>query len=222
MSEAASGGSERRPTDGELLDHLRDLDDRIPGPVTQRTMRVLGDYGTTTYSERFGSWGKAKRKAGVQPSHGSSTGAANMPTEIGDDVARFLETNWRDAVPLLEIHDAYVEGDAGIDAPGFRRQDCPPRVRDNWQTFALMEGMLEKVQRCENDSSRWLWRLPEMTYEAITARVEANEEAKEIHGEDTPLPCNCFPLAVTNHGETIECHHCETEYPRELCGGRDE
>lgn len=53
-------------TDEELLDLLRKLDGETDGPVTQRDMNKKDRYpSAVTYQRRFGSWNKAKTKAGL-------------------------------------------------------------------------------------------------------------------------------------------------------------
>lgn len=65
-----------RISDEELLEEIRRVADRIENPPTASEMDLHGEYGTTTYSSRFGSWNEALQAAGFETNRKS-----NIPEE---------------------------------------------------------------------------------------------------------------------------------------------
>lgn len=50
----------------ELLEDLKRVNEQIPNKLTRNTYNQLGKYSSSTYEKRFGSWGSALMKAGLE------------------------------------------------------------------------------------------------------------------------------------------------------------
>lgn len=91
-AEAARRGfvfEDTRPTmtNDELLADLRRVASQLGlSAVPQRSYRPLGQYSTSTFKKRFGSWNAAARAAGLRP-----TTEINLPD---DELLRNLEEVW--------------------------------------------------------------------------------------------------------------------------------
>jgi len=74
-------------TNDELLADLRRVASQLGlSAVPQRSYRPLGQYSTSTFKKRFGSWNAAARAAGLRP-----TTEINLPD---DELLRNLEEVW--------------------------------------------------------------------------------------------------------------------------------
>lgn len=51
----------------DLLDELRRVASKVDGAPTTSEMDELGDYSSSVYGKRFGSWGEALRRIGLEP-----------------------------------------------------------------------------------------------------------------------------------------------------------
>jgi hypothetical protein len=67
-------GREKTYTDKELLNLLRELDERVDGPVTRKDVQEADDVPSRmTYRRHFGSWNDAKEQAGIETEERSGT-----------------------------------------------------------------------------------------------------------------------------------------------------
>lgn len=62
-----STGPTKNYTEDELLQDLRDTDEKVDGDLTAKKYNENGKHSSATYHQRFGSWSKAKKKAGIAP-----------------------------------------------------------------------------------------------------------------------------------------------------------
>lgn len=99
-----------RYSDDELLDHLRELAERLDGSPTMTEMDELGEYAADTYRRRFGSWNAALRRVGLEPNR-----TRDIPVgELLADLRRLAEE--LDRPPLVtDVRDrgAYSPGTYG-------------------------------------------------------------------------------------------------------------
>jgi 5-methylcytosine-specific restriction endonuclease McrA len=65
---------DKKMSDGKLLRELKRIDILVDGSPTRREVDRLGEYPSSTYKYRFGSWNEALREAGLPLNQHSSGG----------------------------------------------------------------------------------------------------------------------------------------------------
>lgn len=95
-----------RYTDEELLDHIRNLADKLGKVPTQVEMRDYGDRHPQTYHYRFGSWNNAIEQAGLDPHTSRSSGESSYTDEDLLTHIRELADELGRAPTMREMDDA--------------------------------------------------------------------------------------------------------------------